>query len=163
MAQLQHTVAALRIFGDRLDPENISLLLGGVPTESFRKGQIKPSKSRDIVRKSGGWILNATDQEPGNLDAQVEEILGRLTQDLAVWTELSADYSVDLFCGLFMKGSDEGIEISEKNLKALGERGIKLGLCIYAPLKEVTADEPCPCGSGKKYAECCAPKNPLKT
>ena len=40
---------------------------------------------------------------------------------------------LDLFCGFFMKQSDEGLEVSAAALKALGERGIKLGICLYAP------------------------------
>ena len=95
MAHLHRSVAALRIFGDTLNPDEISRLLGGVPTESFRKGQVKPSKIKNILRKSGGWILNATRQEPGNLDVQVEKILGQLTQDLTVWASLTKEYKVD--------------------------------------------------------------------
>jgi len=158
MAHLHRSVASLRICGDKLDPDEISRLLGGTPTLSYRKGEIKKSKIRDIVRKSGAWMLDATDREPENLDAQVDEILGQLTQDLTVWASLSNDYRIDLFCGFFMEQTDEGVEVSAKTLKALGERGIKFGVCIYAPLKDVEDDDPCPCGSGKKYAECCAPK-----
>jgi hypothetical protein len=162
MGHLHSSVAALRIFGDKLEPDEISRLLCGIPTDSFRKGEIKKSKRRDIVRKSGAWILDATDFEPENLDAQVDEILGKLTQDLSVWTSLSKEYWIDLFCGFWMKESDSGVDISAKTLKALGERGIKLGICIYAPSKDVEADNPCPCKSGKKYAECCAPKTVAK-
>jgi hypothetical protein len=162
MAYLDRSVVTLRIFGDTLDPERISRLLGGVPTESFRKGETKPSKIRNLVRKSGGWLLGAKDQEPGNVDVQVEEILGQLTHDLSVWAAISSEYKVDLFCGFFMEETDEGIEITAKNLKALGERGIKIGICIYAPLKDVAADDPCPCKSGRKYIECCAPRSTAK-
>ena len=158
MAYLHRSVASLRICGDKLDPDEISMLLGGAPTLSYRKGEVKKSKFRDVVRKSGAWMLKATGREPENLDAQVDEILGQLTQDLTVWASLSNDYRIDLFCGFFMKQTDEGVEISVKTLKALGEGGIKLGFCIYAPLKDVEADDPCPCESGKKYGECCAPK-----
>ena len=158
MAHLHRSVAALRIFGDKLDPDEISRLLAGVPTESFRKGQVKLSKTKDIIRKSGGWLLKATDHEPENLGAQVEEILGQLTQDLTVWASLSNEYKIDLFCGFFMSETDEGVEVSVKTLNALAARGIKLGFCIYAPLEDVEADDPCPCNSGKKYTECCAPK-----
>jgi hypothetical protein len=159
MAHLHRSVASLRICGDQLDPDEISRLLGGFPTLSYRKGDVKKSKIRDIVRKSGAWMLNATDREPEDLDAQVEEILGQLTQDLAVWVSLSKNHRMDLFCGFFMEQTDEGVEISTQTLKALGERGIKLGFCVYAPLKDVEVDDSCPCGSGKKYAECCAPKD----
>jgi hypothetical protein len=157
MAHLHHSIVGLRIFGDRLDPDEISRLLGGVPTDSFRKGQVKPSKTKGIIRKSGGWLLNAAGQEPGNLDIQVEEMLGQLTEDLSVWAALTNEYKVDLFCGFFMSETDEGIEVSAKTLKALGERGIKLGVCIYAPSTDIANDGPCPCNSGKRYAECCAP------
>jgi Domain of unknown function (DUF4279)/SEC-C motif len=162
MAQLHRSVAALRICGDELDPDEISRLLGGVPTLSYRKGDVKKSKIKDLVRKSGAWMLEATDHEPENLNVQVDEILRQLTQDLTVWKSLSNVYKIDLFCGFFMKHTDEGVEVSAKTLIALGERGIKLGFCIYAPLKDVEADDPCPCNSGKKYAECCAPKNVAK-
>lgn len=158
MAHLHRSVAALRVSGDKLDPDEISRLFGCVPTLGFRKGEVKKSRFKDVVRKSGAWMLDATDREPENLDAQVDEILKQLTQDLTVWASLSNDYKIDLFCGFFMKQTDEGVEISTKTLKALGERGIKLGFCIYAPLEDVEADDPCPCNSGKKYAECCAPK-----
>jgi hypothetical protein len=163
MANIHHSGASLRIFGDKLDPDEISRLLGGTPTESFRKGEIKPSKITNIVRKSGGWLLKAKPKEPENLNAQVEEILEKLSQDLNVWAGLSNEYKVDLFCGLFMHETDEGLEISAKNMKALGERGIKLGLCIYAPSQDIAPNDPCPCSSGKTYVECCAPKSADKT
>ena len=144
MAQLHRSVVALRIFGDQFDPDEISRLLEGTPTESFRKGDVKPSKIRNIVRESGGWLLSAKEREPGDLDAQIEEILGQLTKDLKVWATLSNEYSVDLFCGLFMEEEDDGFGMSAKNLKAIGERGIDLGICIYALGKDPAADDPCP-------------------
>jgi hypothetical protein len=58
------------------------------------------------------WILEASDQVPGDLDAQVEEILARLTPDLSVWRDISANHSIDLFCGLFMLQGNEGLSIS---------------------------------------------------
>lgn len=159
MAHLHRSVASLRIGGDNLDPDEMSRLLGGIPALAYRKGEVNKSKFRDVVRMTGAWMLNATDREPENLDAQVDEILGQLTQDLTVWASLSNDYEIDLFCGFFMKQTDEGVEVSVKTLKALSERGIKLGFCIYAPLKDLEADDPCPCNSGKKYADCCVPRN----
>lgn len=86
-------------------------------------------------------MLDATDREPENLDAQVEEILVQLTQDLTIWESLANDYRIDLFCGFFMEQTDEGVEVSVKTLKALAERGIKLGFCIYAPFKDVSGSE----------------------
>jgi hypothetical protein len=136
MAHLHHSVATLRIGGDLLNPEEISRILGCVPTLGYVKGQIVPSKVRAIVRKTGAWQLAAADQKPANLDAQVKELFSRVNNDLGVWAALSGTYKVDLFCGFFMSGIDEGLEISAQTLKVLGDRGIKLGVCIYAPAEE---------------------------
>jgi hypothetical protein len=56
-----------------------------------------------------------------------------LTGDLEICRSLSRSYKVDLFCGWFMAERDEGLEISAQSLAALGDRGIKLGICLYAP------------------------------
>jgi len=141
MAQLHRSFATLRIFGDALDPDEISNLVGSLPNLSYRKGQLLNSKNHDIVRRTGGWHLNATTCEPGNLDAQVEEILVKTTRDLTVWARLNRDYKIDLFCGLFMEETDEGVELSAKTLLALGERGIKIGLCLYAPTENAEAKD----------------------
>ena len=73
---------------------------------------------------------------PGDLDGQVTELLQRLTSDLEIWGVLAGRFRVDLFCGLFMDGSNEGFNLSTSALKALGDRGIELALDIYAPPSE---------------------------
>ena len=77
------------------------------------------------------WHLEAADQVPGDLDSQIEDLLGRLTSDLGVWREVTSTYRTDVFCGLFMDGSNEGLSLSPSSLAALGNRGIELGLDIY--------------------------------
>jgi len=66
------------------------------------------------------------------LDGQINEILSRMTADLAVWRSITEKYRADLFCGLFMGVSNEGLSISSQPLAALGMRGIELSLDIYA-------------------------------
>lgn len=83
-------------------------------------------------------MLEAEDATPGNIDAQVNEILGKLPNDMKVWRIISSKYDLDLFCGFMMKETDEGLEISAKTLHELGTRGIKLELCLYAPLREIS-------------------------
>jgi hypothetical protein len=60
----------------------------------------------------------------------VFELLGQLTDDLAVWESLSV-YKPDLFCGIFMASSNDGLPLSARALLALGQRGIALDLDIY--------------------------------
>jgi hypothetical protein len=135
MGPVQKSVATLRISGDDLVPTEISSLLGCAPTASAKKGDVIVGKKtgRERVARTGVWSLHTADQEPENLDEQIEDLLSRLTTDLAIWRNLVETYRVDLFCGLFMSSGNEGIQISPGSLIALGQRGIKLGLDIYGP------------------------------
>ena len=133
MANLARSVATLRISGDDLLPEEISSLLGSEPTHGQHRGQEISNKSGMRIAKFGHWRLEAKDEEPENLDAQVHELLNRLTPDLLVWSTLSNQFRIDLFCGLFMNKSNEGVSIAPSTLTSLGERGIELSLDIYAP------------------------------
>jgi hypothetical protein len=138
VAALNETLAALRIGGDSLDPDEVTKLLGHKPTLAQTKGQDIGRTNTGSVRlaKTGQWQLEASNRSPGDLDAQIEEILSQLTQDLSVWHALTSEFKADLFCGLFLKESDEGLSISPKSLAALGSRGIELGMCIYSGDKE---------------------------
>jgi hypothetical protein len=138
MSELWRSVAALRIFGETLQPDEITRLLGSPPTRSNLKGDVRyrSKEGRETIAKQGMWLLNATDREPEDVDGQVMEILGKLTDDLGVWNSLSQKFDIDLFCGWFMRESNEGLEISPATLAALSARGIKLGIDLYAPSKE---------------------------
>jgi hypothetical protein len=82
------------------------------------------------------WRLEATDREPEDLDGQIAELLSRLTPSLDVWRELCGRYQIDLFCGFFMRETNEGLEVSAESMAKLGQRGIVLGLDIYSPTRE---------------------------
>ncbi|MCY1554049.1 hypothetical protein D9M68_905930 [compost metagenome] len=60
---------------------------------------------------------------------------------MAVWKALSI-YKPDLFCGIFMAGSNDGLPLSARALLALGQRGIALDLDIYANEDEHAGNEP---------------------
>jgi len=160
MATVNKSVASLRIFGHELIPENISACLGSRPSTSYRKGDVEQLYGgRELTRKTGAWLLNADDCEPENLDGQITDLLGRLTPNLEVWKQLSQQFEIDLYCGLFMEKTNEGFSLSPTTLLALAERHIEFGIDIYAPIREVSKSEQCPCHSGKLYGECCAPKD----
>jgi Domain of unknown function (DUF4279) len=142
MLHLSRSVAALRISGESLVPEEVSALLGGIPALARAKGQeIDIGLGRIRIAKFGQWHFEATSIEPGNLDAQIVEILEQLSDKLSVWSALAQRFDIDLYCGWFMKERNEGIELSPSTLQCLGERGIKLSLEIYDPISEpLTAD-----------------------
>src|ERR1041385_8118243 len=134
MAELNRSAASLRIAGDSLVPREISQLLSGQPTFAHSKGEeIRRGKTGRVrIARTGQWHLEAERREPADVDGQVDEILSQLTSDLDVWASLTSRYEVDLFCGWFMDGPDEGITLSPATLSALGARGIELAVCLYA-------------------------------
>ncbi len=136
MTHLYRSVAALRIMGDALDPDEITHLLGCAPSSAHRKGDpIRQSRARGpVLARSGMWMLNADDRQPADLDAQIGALFARLPDDPGLWRDLSSRFVIDLFCGFFMHDSDEGIEVSPRALRMLAERSVTLALCLYAPL-----------------------------
>ncbi len=133
MAQISRSKASLRIIGDSVDPQEISGLLDCEGSMMYSKGDVRVIKKtgREVARKSGHWSLVATESVPENIDGQVVEILNKLNDDPAVWEELALKYSIDLFCGIFMEASNEGMDISPNTLIELGKRGVVLALDIY--------------------------------
>jgi hypothetical protein len=137
MAELSKTAASLRISGDDLDPDEATRLLGRKPDLARKKGEIVQLSSGEHASRTGMWSVTADHRTPGDLDLQVGELLAGTTDDLAAWRRLADRYRVDVFCGFFMKDANEGISISPLTLQRLGERGIALGLDIYAPSRAV--------------------------
>ncbi|GAA3962035.1 DUF4279 domain-containing protein [Allohahella marinimesophila] len=121
--------------GDELIPSDITAKLGCEPTREMIKGEpfcwSKNSKPR--IARSGMWRLEAAEREPGDLDSQVSELLAQLTSDLDIWAALSRQYSMDIFCGVFMETSMEGIGLTADTMLALGQRGLEIDFDIYGP------------------------------
>jgi hypothetical protein len=134
LAVIARTVVTLRLFGDDLDPAEVSALLKAEPTAASRKGDVRISSSgREVISRTGSWRLNLEDRRPGDLNGQLEELFSQLNPDLSVWECLSHRFQCDVFCGLFMEESNEGEELLATTLVALGARGLKLALDIYDP------------------------------
>jgi hypothetical protein len=122
MSDVALTAASVS-FGDRyldveLDPDAVTAALGCPPTGSA---------------SVSGWQYSVDRREPGDLDGQIREIFGALTDDLSAWRPLAATYKPDLFVGIFLQDENEGIEISAESLRILADRGVSLSLDIYGP------------------------------
>jgi len=118
--------------GDDLDPDEITQLLGKVPTKAQRLGDRTDYRSgRFKIARGGMWRIIAAGREPGDLDAQVAEILAGTTEDLAMWRALSKRFEVQMFVGLFLEERNEGLYIGRETTALCGARGIALGFDIY--------------------------------
>jgi hypothetical protein len=137
MGLINRCKAALRFFGEDLIPEEMSRLLGHFPSKAWMKGyQYTTSSGGTVLRKNGAWILDADPSETGDFDGQVSQLLAQVPIGKDVWLSLANQFEMDLYCGWFMQGTNEGVAISPKSLLLLGERNIALSVEIYASLDD---------------------------
>ena len=134
MAEANSSSVALRIFSDDLIPEEVTELLRCEPSHSQTKGQPFSNKhsGKKRVAKTGMWRLSATDFEPANLDAQVDEIFQQLPSDLNIWNQLATHYELDISCGLFLDKRSGVVLLAAKSMQILSSRTVRLTLDIYA-------------------------------
>jgi len=127
------SVVSFRVFGDDLVPAEVTALLQCEPTRAFAKGDVRIGKKTGnrYVEKTGRWSVSAADRHPEDISAQIAEILGKLSADPTVWDLLASRFTLDIFCGVFMGSSNDGLEFSPSVLGELSKRGISLCLDIY--------------------------------
>ena len=143
MAKLAESAACLRIAGENLDPDEITKILRGSPTSIQRKGDTVTSKTSGSTRtvKVTMWRLQAEDRRPGDLDAQISEIFNQLSGKIADWNTVGSRCEMDLFCGLFMEDTNEGLPISVDSLYELCKRGVRLDFDIYGVIPDSSRTE----------------------
>ncbi len=138
--------------GDDLRPEEITRLLGCEPTKAQRKGEVfrSPTSGKERIARIGMWSLEAADRQPSDPDAQIGEILSKLSSDIEIWRSIMQRHRADIFFGLFMKEWNEGLSLTPATLVALGSRGVELGFDVYGPFPEEPnqAPEPTRCARG---------------
>ena len=132
MAALHETTITLRFFGDDLDPDEVTTRLGCSPSFSAKKGSVWTTKGgTEKVARTGFWRLAVANRSPGDLDAQITELLAQCSDDLSEWANLTTRFTANVFCGVFMDGSNEGASLSPAVMSLLGSRNLPFWLDIY--------------------------------
>jgi len=134
--EVDETSVGLRFFGDDLDPDELTQLLGHAPSRVFRRGDVYRGKRHDYVYKTGVWYLNVARSRQGSLENQIVSIFDQLTDDLAKWQALTQRYEADLFCGLWFENWNRELLFSPELMQSIAERGLYLHLDIYFELDE---------------------------
>ena len=130
---VDETSVSLRFFGDDLDPNELSRLLGSKPTLSGRKGDIRRTKVYDYIEKRGKWILSLEHRHSSQatLEEIINEIFDQLTDELSVWKLLHEKYKGDLFCGLWLEEWNRGFGLSSSVTRRIAERYLSIDFDIY--------------------------------
>ena len=134
MSDISKTKVSLRIFGQDLIPEEITALLGCLPTQSAKVGDVDPRQmpSSRIV-KEGFWRLEFDKENILPLEKKVDLLLNELTNDLKSWETITLKFKAEIFCGLFLNNFNEGFMLSPKLTKKLSDRNLEIGFDIYLP------------------------------
>lgn len=132
MAAIARVRVCLRIFGDGLEPEEVSALLGHEPSRSHRKGDPVRGGPRGRVEPTGTWILDSDLSEKAEIEEHVESLLSKVTHDEDEWSSLTDQFSASILCSVFLDLYNEGFEISPRLSQALAERGLVIAFDIYS-------------------------------
>ena len=122
---------SLRFFGDSLDPQELTRLLGCQPSSSRRKGDVIPDERYHRVASTGNWLLNGELPKKTEINTQIVTLLAAVTSDLEVWRRLTKEFAADVFCGVFLDDCNRGFFLSTSAIQMLSERGIEINFDIY--------------------------------
>ncbi|ALF55449.1 hypothetical protein ACX27_25670 [Nostoc piscinale CENA21] len=66
-----------------------------------------------------------------SLEYQINTLFDQLPVDLGIWHKLTTKFDADLFCGLWLKQWNRGLDFSPQTLQRISDRGLSLSLDIY--------------------------------
>ena len=140
---------SLRVFGDALEPDEVSALLGRQPSRSHRKGEGSSSVSKSASSGSsteptskptleptseptGVWILDSGLSGKAEIEEHVEALLSLVSNDCDEWASLTSRFSASILCSACLDEYNEGFEISPRLAQSLADRGLVIAFDIYS-------------------------------
>jgi hypothetical protein len=131
----------LAVYGDELDPEEISSLLGCQPTSSHRRGETRIGKKtgHKTVYKQGAWFLTVEGQAPRTADELTTELLEQVSSDESLWLDLGRRFDVQMRYGIFLEAWNRGFGLRRDVVKRIARFSASLEFDIYANIEDETA------------------------
>ena len=132
MAAIARVRVSLRVFGDGLEPEEVSALIGHDPTRCHRSGDPVGGTGGNAVEPTGAWILDSTLSEKTEIEEHVESLLSVVSNDSDEWEQLTSRFSASILCSAFLDQYNEGFELSPRLAQSLADRGLVIAFDIYS-------------------------------
>ncbi|MBD2447943.1 DUF4279 domain-containing protein [Nostoc sp. FACHB-152] len=126
------TSVCLAVYGEELNPDEISKILSCQPTKAHHRGVRQDSNSKYTPYKSGAWLLNVKRYAPITADELIIDLLSRVPTNSRLWQELSAIYDVQVRIGIHMKGWNKGFNLQGQTVQRISELGASMVFDIYA-------------------------------
>ena len=126
----EETYATLRIYGDQLEPDEISRRLGIMPSKSQTKGQ--PGQAGGLA-PVGGWFLTSKGQiESRDVQRHIVWILDQISEREPVLKEIQGQgFEMDVFCYWASAHGHGGPELSHNIMQRLSSLRLKIGFDVY--------------------------------
>jgi uncharacterized protein DUF4279 len=125
---VDETDVCLGVYGDDLDPDQVTVMLGCEPTSSHRKGD---RTKRGIVRRRGAWLLSSKGTaDPEELTCK---LLDRLPKDERTWARLAKEYEVQLRFGLFLQRWNRGLDFTPQLVARMAKLHARIIFDVYGP------------------------------
>ena len=121
--------ATLAVYGETLEPEEITSILGVAPTSSFRRGHKRGPRSPAMPH--GAWFIEVRGTAPDGPESQLLNLLAQLPQSSDIWHQLTQRFQVQVRVALHLEGWNRGFAIDKALLTRLAQMGIDLQFDIY--------------------------------
>ncbi len=122
----------LRVMAPNLDLSEVTKLLGVQPTFAARRGERTRSGDGEVVHRTSIWSFALPESPEWELTDAIGTLLAALPSDRAIWSQPGSKAKLDIFCALYVKQLNRGVELPPSLMAQLAERGLSLGLDIYA-------------------------------
>jgi len=134
-ATCERTAARVRVYGEGLEPNAVSVALGIQPSKSQRMGdKVATSPGRKRVAKTGLWLLSSEEHvESRDLRDHLDWLLGVLVpkaEELHTILEPMEAVEADISCIWWSKYGQGGPVLWPEHLDGLARVGLELGLDI---------------------------------
>ena len=129
---VEKTKVTFSIYGDDLDPLEITRIIRREPTRAHRRGEPSPGSEGKRHHKSGAWLLTVEVKEPEGPEAATEKLLDLLPSDEGLWQRLSKQYDLRVSYGIFFSGVNKGFGLSADLQRRLAKYHASLEFDLYA-------------------------------
>jgi Domain of unknown function (DUF4279) len=122
---------SLDIYGDDLDPDEITQLLGLSPTYSHRRGDRLRPDGHSF--HAGAWLHQVkSDDVPGAPELALGYLLDRLPSDASLWARLVQQFEIRLNFRIGFTGWSKGFVLSAPTIQRAAVLGVRLEFDLYA-------------------------------
>jgi hypothetical protein len=135
----QDAHATFAIYGDELDPEDVTARLSAAPDLTRTKGQSVASRSRTISQRTGVWLLESTSRvRSTSLEKHIEFLLERVEPHRDEVRVICSKYQAQavFICYWVPAGFHGGPMLSPSILKRVAGLEAALWFEIYADLRD---------------------------